>query len=59
MWVRLLSHQFWRLPGAKSYDQAKGAGGALGWRLSADEVTALEKIADTIPPAVGAPFENW
>ena len=45
--------------GAKSYDQAKGAAGALGWRLTADEVAALDRQSDGIEPNIGAPFENW
>ena len=45
--------------GAKNYDQAKGAAGALGWRLTPDEVAALDSMSDRTTPAIGAPFENW
>ena len=38
------------------------AAGALGWRLTNDEVTALERTVVRIPESLltpGAPFENW
>lgn len=37
------------IPGAKSLNQAKENLGALGWRLSAGEVAALEEAADRVP----------
>jgi len=37
------------IPGAKNLDQAKDNLGALGWRLSAGEVAALEAAADRVP----------
>ncbi|KAK9799851.1 hypothetical protein WJX73_010006 [Symbiochloris irregularis] len=46
--------------GVKSYQQAVDAAGALGWRLSADEVAALDKESDkSKAQGLGAPFENW
>ena len=33
--------------------------GAFGWRLSADEVSALDRESSKLPSALGAPFENW
>ena len=61
---------FWLLPilctdskccgaGAKSYQQAEAAGGALGWRLTADQVAALDAASDKTPQSQGLPFENW
>lgn len=45
--------------GVKSYEHAEGAAGALGWRLSSDQVSALDKASDDLQIAVGLPFENW
>ena len=47
------------LAGAKNYDQAMGAAGALGWRLTSDEMAALDAASDRCPPSQGLPFENW
>jgi pyridoxine 4-dehydrogenase len=33
------------IPGAKSPEQARQNAGAMGWRLSADEITELERAA--------------
>lgn len=33
--------------------------GAFGWRLSKDEMAALDKESSKLPSALGAPFENW
>lgn len=33
--------------------------GGFGWRMSSDEVLALERETDKISGFVGAPFENW
>ncbi len=33
--------------------------GAFGWRLTSDEVTALDSESSKLPSALGAPFENW
>lgn len=40
------------IPGAKDLVQAKQNLGALGWRLSAGEVAALEAAADRVPRAM-------
>ncbi len=45
--------------GAKNYDQAMGAAGALGWRLKPDEMSALDAASERAPTAQGLPFENW
>lgn len=45
--------------GAKNYEQAHSAGGALGWRLTADEVSALDATSDSMQVGTGLPFENW
>ena len=48
------------IPGAKNARQAQEAAGALGWRLSADEVKALDAASDRMgSDSMGAPFENW
>jgi aryl-alcohol dehydrogenase-like predicted oxidoreductase len=36
------------IPGAKNADQALENAGALGWRLTDDEVAKLDEITDTI-----------
>jgi aryl-alcohol dehydrogenase-like predicted oxidoreductase len=46
--------------GAKNAKQAAEAAGAMGWRLSADEVAALDAAADRLgAESMGAPFETW
>ena len=45
--------------GAKSYQQAEAAGGMLGWRLTPDQVAALDKASDKTPMNNGLPFENF
>lgn len=45
--------------GSKSYEHAQSAAGALGWRLSPDQVSALDAASDSLQIAVGLPFENW
>ena len=37
------------IPGAKNLQQAEGNLGALGWRLSSGEQSALAGAADTVP----------
>jgi pyridoxine 4-dehydrogenase len=37
------------IPGAKSLEQVKENLGALGWRLTPDEVAALNAAADAVP----------
>ena len=45
--------------GCKSKEHAQGAAGALGWRLSPDQVSALDAASESLQVAVGLPFENW
>ncbi|XP_020275776.1 uncharacterized oxidoreductase At1g06690, chloroplastic-like isoform X1 [Asparagus officinalis] len=45
------------IPGAKNAEQAKEFVGALGWRLTDEEVEELRSLAAQIPPATGLPFE--
>lgn len=46
--------------GAKNAQQAAEAAGAMGWRLTADEVAALDAATDRMgAESMGAPFENW
>lgn len=48
------------IPGAKNRAQAEEAAGALGWRLSAAEVEALDDASRPLAQLhPGAPFENW
>ena len=48
-----------RAAGSKSYEHAQSAAGALGWRLTPDQVSALDAASDSLQIAVGLPFENW
>ncbi|KAK9824860.1 hypothetical protein WJX74_001115 [Apatococcus lobatus] len=47
------------IPGVKNAKQAKEAAGSFGWRMSDDQVQALDKLSSTITPSQGAPFESW
>lgn len=47
------------IPGVKTPEQVEEAAGALGWRMTDEEVRALESAAAKIPESPGAPFENW
>lgn len=47
------------IPGAKNAKQASEAAGGFGWRMSDDQVAALDKQSDKIAPTSGAPFEKW
>jgi aryl-alcohol dehydrogenase-like predicted oxidoreductase len=47
------------IPGAKNARQAKEAAGGFGWRMSDDEVAALDAASDKVPESTGAPFEKW
>lgn len=48
------------IPGVKNAKQAAEVGGALGWRLTAEEVRALDLASDKVgASSPGAPFENW
>lgn len=46
------------IPGAKNAEQAREFGGALGWRLTGEEVDELRSLASDIRPVVGFPVEN-
>lgn len=45
--------------GVKSYEHAQSAAGALGWRLTPDQVKALDDASENVQVATGLPFENW
>ena len=47
------------IPGVKTSKQVEEAAGALGWRMTDEEVRALEAAAAKVPASPGAPFENW
>ncbi|EPS66561.1 hypothetical protein M569_08216, partial [Genlisea aurea] len=46
------------IPGAKNAEQAKEFAGALGWKLSDDEVAELRSLASEVGPVVGFPVEK-
>lgn len=46
------------IPGAKTPEQAEEFRGALGWRLSDEEVAELRSLASTIKPVIGFPVEK-
>ncbi|KVI11699.1 Aldo/keto reductase [Cynara cardunculus var. scolymus] len=46
------------IPGAKNAEQAKEFGGALGWRLTSDEVNELRALASKSKPTMGFPVEK-
>lgn len=46
------------IPGAKNAEQASEFGGALGWRLTSEEVDELRSLASETRPVVGFPVEN-
>lgn len=46
------------IPGAKNGEQAKEFAGALGWRLTSDEITELRSMASKIQPVIGFPVEK-
>ena len=46
------------IPGVKTVRQAEEVIGSIGWRLTEDEMSSLEKLARGIT-SLGAPFENW
>lgn len=47
------------IPGAKNRQQVADIAGALGWRLDAAQVQALDDVSSKISGGLGAPFENW
>lgn len=46
------------IPGAKTAEQAEEFAGALGWRLTVDEINELRSLASQIRPVVGFPVEK-
>lgn len=46
------------IPGAKNAEQAQEFGGALGWRLTSDEVNELRGLASKSKPTIGFPVEK-
>ncbi|KAL2482184.1 putative oxidoreductase [Forsythia ovata] len=46
------------IPGAKNAEQAKEFAGALGWRLSTEEIDELRSMASEIKPVIGFPVEK-
>ncbi|KAM7523575.1 hypothetical protein LguiA_013477 [Lonicera macranthoides] len=46
------------IPGAKNAEQAKEFGGALGWRLTGEEVDELRSLASETKPVIGFPVEK-
>ncbi|KAK9853919.1 hypothetical protein WJX84_005356 [Apatococcus fuscideae] len=47
------------IPGVKTAKQAREAAGSFGWRMTNDQVAALDKVSARIPSSQGAPFEKW
>ncbi|KAK6917991.1 NADP-dependent oxidoreductase domain [Dillenia turbinata] len=46
------------IPGAKSAEQAEEFAGALGWRLTEEEMDELRSLASDTKPVIGFPVEN-
>lgn len=46
------------IPGAKNGEQAAEFAGALGWRLSNEEISELRSLASEIKPVAGFPVEK-
>lgn len=46
------------IPGAKNAEQAQEFAGAIGWKLSKDEVDELRSLASETQPVIGFPVEN-
>nr|DAD39361.1 TPA_asm: hypothetical protein HUJ06_013684 [Nelumbo nucifera] len=46
------------IPGAKTAEQAKDFAGALGWRLTNEEIVELRSLASEVKPVIGFPVEN-
>jgi aryl-alcohol dehydrogenase-like predicted oxidoreductase len=46
------------IPGAKTAEQAEEFAGALGWRLTDEEIYELRSLASEIKPVVGFPVEK-
>lgn len=45
------------IPGAKNAEQVIEIGGALGWRISSEEIRELRSLASKLEPVFGLPFE--
>lgn len=46
------------IPGAKNAEQAKEFAGALGWRLTQQEIGQLRSLASDLKPVTGFPVEK-
>lgn len=46
------------IPGAKTAEQAEEFAGALGWRLTDEEINELRSLASEIKPVIGFPVEK-
>ncbi|KAL5977336.1 hypothetical protein ACLOJK_021682 [Asimina triloba] len=46
------------IPGAKDAEQAQEFAGALGWKLTDDEIAELRLLASEIKPVIGFPVEK-
>ncbi|KAL6529817.1 hypothetical protein OROGR_015440 [Orobanche gracilis] len=46
------------IPGARNGEQAKEFAGAVGWKLSEEQVEELRSMASEIKPGIGFPFEK-
>lgn len=46
------------IPGAKNAEQAKEFAGALGWRLTSEEIDELRSMALEIQSVIGFPVEK-
>ncbi|KAJ6335971.1 hypothetical protein OIU76_006912 [Salix suchowensis] len=46
------------IPGAKNAEQAEEFAGALGWRLTSDEIDELRSLALEVKPVIGFPVEK-
>lgn len=47
------------IPGAKNVKQLEEIVGALGWRMSDEEVKALDAASDKVPTSTTNPVENY
>lgn len=47
------------IPGVKNVRQAQEVAGALGWRLTPEEVAALDKASRGLTLSYEPPFEKW
>lgn len=47
------------IPGAKNAKQVNETAGAFGWRLTGDEVQALDDESSRLKPSLANPVENF